>query len=94
MPGTRVYITVTDNAKRTEITFRNISKYELDMGGDELMERFTRGDKSRNTEGHGLGLSIAESLLTLQGAGLEVTVDGDLFKATVIFPKKGSLKMK
>ena len=90
MPGTRVYITVTDNAKRTEITFRNISKYELDMGGDELMERFTRGDKSRNTEGHGLGLSIAESLLTLQGAGLEVTVDGDLFKATVIFPKKGS----
>ena len=88
MPGTRVYITVTDNQKRTEITFRNISKYELDMGANELMERFVRGDKSRNTEGHGLGLSIAESLLTLQGATLEVKIDGDLFKATVIFPKK------
>ena len=88
MPGTRVYITVTDNQKRTEITFRNISKYELDMGANELMERFVRGDKSRNTEGHGLGLSIAESLLTLQGATLEIKVDGDLFKATVIFPKK------
>lgn len=88
MPGTRVYITVTDNAKRTEITFRNISKYEPNLGADELMERFVRGDKSRNTEGHGLGLSIAESLLVLQGANLEVTVDGDLFKATVVFPKK------
>ena len=87
MPGTRVYITVTDNAKRTEITFRNISKYELNVGADELMERFVRGDKSRNTEGHGLGLSIAASLLTLQGANLEVTVDGDLFKAIVVFPK-------
>ena len=90
MPGTRVYITVTENPKRTEITFRNISKYELNVCADELMERFVRGDKSRNTEGHGLGLSIAESLLALQGANLEITVDGDLFKATVIFPKKGS----
>ena len=90
MPGTRVYITVTDNPKRTEITYRNISKYELNVCADELMERFVRGDKSRNTEGHGLGLSIAESLLALQGANLEITVDGDLFKATVVFPKKGS----
>lgn len=87
MSGTRVYITVTDNAKRTEIIFRNISKYELNITADELMERFVRGDKSRNTEGHGLGLSIARSLLELQGGNLELSVDGDLFKASVIFEK-------
>lgn len=87
MRGTRVYITVTDNAKRTEIIFRNISKYELNVTADELMERFVRGDKSRNTEGHGLGLSIARSLLELQNGQLKLDVDGDLFKATVIFEK-------
>ena len=87
MRGTRVYITVTDNAKRTEIIFRNISKYELNVTADELMERFVRGDKSRNTEGHGLGLSIARSLLELQNGQLKLDIDGDLFKATVIFEK-------
>lgn len=87
MAGTRAYINVTDNPKRTEIIFRNISKYELDISADELMERFVRGDKSRHTEGHGLGLSIARSLLELQGGKLELSVDGDLFKAIVIFEK-------
>ncbi len=87
LKGTRVYITVTDNSKRTEIIFRNISKYELNVTAEELMERFVRGDKSRNTEGHGLGLSIARSLLELQKGQLKLDVDGDLFKATVIFEK-------
>ncbi len=87
MPNTRVYINVTDNAKRTEIIFRNISNYELNISADELIERFVRGDKSRHTEGHGLGLSIARSLLELQGGHLELSVDGDLFKAMIIFEK-------
>ncbi len=87
LEGTRVYITVADNSKRTEIIFRNISKYELNITENELMERFVRGDKSRHTEGHGLGLSITRSLLEIQGGSLEISVDGDLFKAIVIFNK-------
>ena len=57
----------------------------LNISADELMERFVRGDASRNTEGSGLGLSIARSLTELNGGTLELTVDGDLFKATLIF---------
>ena len=87
MEGTRVYITVAENSKGTEIIFRNISKYQLNITAEELMERFVRGDKSRNSEGHGLGLSIVRSLLELQNGRLELSVDGDLFKATVIFDK-------
>ena len=68
--------------------FQNINKYAmpetpLNLSGDELMERFVRGDKSRNTEGSGLGLSIAQNLMQLQNGNLEVFVDGDLFKVVV-----------
>ena len=58
---------------------------QLNISGEELMERFVRGDASRNTEGSGLGLSIARSLVQLQGGSLEMTVDGDLFKVTLKF---------
>jgi len=64
-----------------KVTFKNISKEELNISGDELMERFVRGDKSRNTEGNGLGISIAKSLMKLQRGDLQIVVDGDLFKA-------------
>ena len=47
------------------------------------MERFVRGDSSRNTEGSGLGLSIAQSLMKIMGGDMELEVDGDLFKATL-----------
>ena len=67
------------------VTFRNISSQQLNISGEELMERFVRGDASRNTEGSGLGLSIARSLVQLQGGSLEMTVDGDLFKVTLKF---------
>lgn len=82
-PGTRVYVTAKTSAKHAVIEFKNISKHQLNISGDELMERFVRGDSSRNTEGSGLGLSIAKSLTELQKGSLEIMVDGDLFKAVV-----------
>ncbi len=68
------------------ISFKNISKEQLNISGDELMERFVRGDASRHTEGSGLGLSIANSLVGLMGGTFAITVDGDLFKAEIRLP--------
>ena len=68
---------------RRSVTFKNISKERLNISADELMERFVRGDSSRNTEGGGLGLSIAQSLMEILGGKLEISIDGDLFKAIV-----------
>ena len=68
---------------RRSVTFKNISKERLNIFADELMERFVRGDSSRNTEGSGLGLSIAQSLTEILGGKLEISIDGDLFKAIV-----------
>ena len=85
MAGTRVYINLDKEAGRATVTFRNISAQQLNISGDELMERFVRGDSSRNTEGSGLGLSIARSLVQLQKGELELTVDGDLFKVVLRF---------
>ena len=67
------------------ICFKNISRSALNISADELMERFVRGDSSRNTEGSGLGLSIAQSLTSLQQGTFALSVDGDLFKASVTF---------
>ena len=85
MPGTRVYMELVKRDGKAVITFKNISKYELNISGEELMERFVRGDKSRNTEGSGLGLSIARSLTELQKGEMRIEVDGDLFKVTLTF---------
>jgi signal transduction histidine kinase len=85
-PGTRVYLSLEEKEKCAEITFKNTSREALNMTEDELMERFTRGDSSRNTEGNGLGLAIAKSLAELQGGKLNVIIDGDLFKAVLRFP--------
>ena len=82
-PGTRVYIDLTQNDETITISFKNISKEKLNITGEELMERFVRGDRSRNTEGSGLGLSIAKSLANLMGGELEIVIDGDLFKVEV-----------
>lgn len=87
MPGTRVYLTTAVQDDHAQITFRNISNAPLNMSGEELMERFVRGDRSRTDgEGSGLGLSIARSLVELQGGEFAVTTDGDLFKAVITFP--------
>ena len=83
--GTRVYVTAVKEACEVRITFRNISRDVLDVSADALMERFVRGDSSRSSEGSGLGLSIARSLTELMGGSFDISVDGDLFKAQVVF---------
>ena len=87
MPGTRVYLEVREEEAFAEISLKNISAEPLNVSAEELTERFVRGDASRNTEGSGLGLNIAKSLMELQKGSLELTIDGDLFKATLKFPK-------
>lgn len=85
MSGTRAYFDVKIKENKAIITFRNISRTQLNVTADELMERFVRGDSSRNTEGSGLGLSIAKSLVELQNGKMTLGVDGDLFKVTLEF---------
>jgi len=87
LPASRVYIDVEDLGHELLVTFKNISAYELNISADELMERFTRGDESRSSQGSGLGLSIAESLIHLQHGKFLVQVDGDLFKVMIYLPK-------
>ena len=86
LPGTRLYVDLSRAGENVVISMKNISREELNVSADELMERFVRGDTSRNTEGSGLGLNIAKSLMELQKGQLQLLVDGDLFKATLIFP--------
>ena len=76
--------TVEDTAL---VTFRNVSRTQLNISPDELMERFVRGDSSRNTEGSGLGLNIAQSLTELLAGEMTLHIDGDLFKVVVAFPQ-------
>ena len=86
LPGTRLYIDLAEQEGRVLISLKNISRQELNVSAEELLERFVRGDLSRNTEGSGLGLNIAQSLMELQKGKLLLTVDGDLFKVTLSFP--------
>ena len=87
MAGTRVYLTLEKDQEKNQavITLKNISKEQLDISPEELLERFVQGDKARKTEGNGLGLSIANSLTELQGGKLQLSIDGDLFKVTLTF---------
>ena len=87
LPGTRVYVDMTQPESKVLISIKNISREPLNMTAEELMERFVRGDASRNTEGSGLGLNIAKSLMELQKGQLKLLADGDLFKATLVFSK-------
>ena len=93
MPGTRVYFESAADENTVSLTFKNISKYELNIPAEELMARFVRGDRSRHTEGSGLGLSIAQSLTELQGGSFRLEIDGDLFKAIVSFPQDGTQEL-
>ena len=91
LEGSRVYIDVREISVKGRddvvLEIKNISRDQLNISADELMERFKRGDESRNTEGSGLGLAIAKDLVKLMNGIFEITVDGDLFKATVMLEK-------
>lgn len=96
LPGSRVYINVSELAGVTAdgtakaygvLTMKNISEQELNVSPEELMERFVRGDVSRTSEGSGLGLEIASNLTKMQGGSFHLSVDGDLFKVEVAFPR-------
>lgn len=87
LDGSRVYIDIKENNQSIHISIKNISKDKLNISSDELMQRFVRGDKSRYTEGSGLGLSIAKSLTELQGGKFDITIDGDLFKVDMEWKK-------
>ena len=89
MDGTRVYIDIIDEDNKIYIKLKNVSKQKLNISVDELMQRFVRGEASRNTEGSGLGLSIARSLTELQKGKFNIYLDGDLFKVTIEFNKMG-----
>jgi len=86
-PHTRVYINLEATSEEVYITFRNTSRYPLNITSEELMERFVRGDESRHTEGSGLGLAIAQSLMELMHGKFELFVDGDLFKVVLTFKR-------
>ena len=87
MENTRVYIDLIDTKENIILEIKNVSKEKLNISSDELMQRFVRGDKSRFTEGSGLGLSIAESLAKLQNIKFNIEIDGDLFKAILRWDK-------
>ena len=85
LPGTRVYVDLTNEGGKVDCSIKNISANPLNIRADELTERFIRGDVSRSTEGSGLGLSIAKSLTELQKGEFIIHMDGDLFKVSVRF---------
>lgn len=87
-PGTRLYIDMIPLEDKLCVSFKNISRDPLNVSAEGLMERFVRGEASRNQEGSGLGLNIAQSMMELQHGTLELLVDGDLFKVTLIFPRE------
>lgn len=92
LEGTRVYVSLSEKTdsitgqKMAEFSIKNISREQLSINPDELMERFVRGDASRTTEGSGLGLYIANNLTERMGGKFEIRLDGDLFHVTVSFP--------
>ena len=87
LADTRVYAVASFDEQSVTISFKNVSRAELNVSPDELMERFVRGDASRHTEGSGLGLSIAGSLVRLMGGTFRLSIDGDLFRADITLPR-------
>ena len=87
MPDTRLYVDLIQTENQVLFSLKNISRQELRTSAEELLERFVQGDSSRHTEGSGLGLNIAQSLMEVQNGQLQLTLDGDLFKVILIFPR-------
>lgn len=87
MPGTRVYADLKLEEDTVDLSLKNVSEHQLNISADELTERFIRGELSRSSEGSGLGLSIAQSLTTMQGGTFNLYLDGDLFRVNIRFPR-------
>ncbi|MFZ7102042.1 MAG: histidine kinase dimerization/phospho-acceptor domain-containing protein [Peptococcaceae bacterium] len=87
LQGSRVYLDVEDRGPEVNLIIKNISAYELNISAEELLERFKRGDESRSSQGSGLGLSIAKSLIEIQKGSFNLEIDGDLFKVIIKMPK-------
>ena len=85
LTGSRIYVDVKREEGKGVFIMKNVSEKALNIGPEELTERFVRGDESRATEGSGLGLSIAKSLTVVQGGSFEIRIDGDLFKVILSF---------
>lgn len=85
LKGTRVFVELEENNGKAVATIKNTAGYEMDFTAEEILQRFNRGDKSRTTDGSGLGLSIAQSFTNVCGGSFKVEVDGDLFKVTISF---------
>lgn len=93
LKGTRIYYSLEKRDSRAYIIIKNISAYEMTFTKDEIMERFTRGDKARSTEGTGLGLSIAQGFTLACGGMFDIDIDGDMFKAILSFPLSENTKV-
>ena len=87
MANSRVYLDIIEREDNVEVIMKNMAAEEIDFNTNEIVERFVRGDESRNTEGSGLGLAIAKSFVELQGGSFKIEVDGDLFKVIMNFKK-------
>ncbi len=85
MPHTRVYVRMERHRENVVIELKNTSREELNIAPENLTERFVRGDSSRNTEGSGLGLAIVRSFVELQNGKMQLEIDGDLFKVTIVW---------
>ena len=87
--GSRVYVKVEQAGRYAKFSMKNVSATELNFDSNEITERFIRGDLARSSEGSGLGLAIAKSFTELQGGTFRIEIDGDLFKAIILWPLAG-----
>ncbi len=93
LTGSRAYVSMEQTEKTVNVTYKNVSAAEINFSADEIMERFKRGDVSRNTEGSGLGLAIVKSFTEAQGGKVKVDLEDDMFKVTVSFPRVQAAQM-